>query len=260
MPKCESCGGKAGQSAVYPDGTERFFCNISCQKKAASIGCHFGEGEGREECINAIVLDVIDHKTLLVQFIPYGSGPVRIELLPYDAERFEPEQRAKTLKEILNPVILDGEKKYTTIRVDVVDVHDNIPRTIVHVSHWCEFCEEHLKVHCVSPESAILNLNKFLVWVWVDHNVSEEDREELTEFADEHVGAPYRKPLNLHLKKGAFTRYAKAHHMMRKGATRIPERTIQKVMHSKTSSTHAKRMAVFAENARHWHHGGRHTK
>jgi hypothetical protein len=262
MPKCETCEKEATLCALYDTG-QRFFCSQECQTaQHVSIGCHAGglmPGE-REECMNAIVLKVVNWKTLLVQFLPYGSTAVEIELASFDSIDFEVDwlYRANQLKEMLEPIRIDNEKQYAVIRVDITKVVDNKPQAVVHVSHSCDFCIEHMKVHCIGPDADVVNLNKLVTFLNIDHSMSEETRGEKTAEAMQHVDGPYhgryKKPLNLHLKKGAFTRYVKAHHYMGKQATRVPKSAINKVLHSKTASTLEKRRAAFAKAARTWHH------
>jgi hypothetical protein len=60
----------------------------------------------------------------------------------------------------------------------------------------------------------------------------------------------YRKPLDLHLKKGALHKELGV-----KSSQKIPHDKLAKALHS--DSPLERKRAQFAENASHWHHGGK---
>jgi hypothetical protein len=266
MPTCTGCG-KPGDDlkfADYPKKGRLFFCNQKCQNKF-----HVGEpkvmsSQQKHICINAVVEWVIDHQSLAVRFIPYGLEPVKVRILQYLNGDQEMEYNAvqyRFLSAMLDPREgEDGQKYYAICHVDVGSLIMGKIEAVVHVPHQCEFDENTLMVRC-SEGGKVINLSKVMTEMTfennADHAITDSGLDEYKPEARKYVSRD-RPPMHLHLKKGAFTKQLKQQHRLKGKATRIPESTIKKVLHSKKTSKLERERAQFAENARHWHHGGSH--
>jgi hypothetical protein len=271
--------------ADYRKQGRLYFCNQLCQDKF-----HIGprvlwsmNSNERHICVNAVVEGVIDHQTIAVRFIPYGIQPVVVRIMEYRDDEMELEYddiRFRFLSAMLDPQSgADGMRHYAICHVNIATVEAGLIHAVVHVPHGCDFNEYNLMVTCPEeadgqPGGRIINLSKVMTEMtfegYGDHPLTDEGLDRYTSKGESYVGRVMRKegpqrkgvkrpPMNLHLKKGAFTKQLKQQHKLKGKATRIPESTIQKVLHSKKTSKLERRRAQFAENARHWHHGGRHA-
>jgi hypothetical protein len=208
--------------------------------------------------INAVVENVVDHRTLVVRFIPYGLQSVRLSILQYrDAK--EPmqydEERFLVLSAMLDPVTdADGMRSYAILHVDATAVVGDALQSVIHVPHDCEFDETTLMAMC-NEGGRFLNLNKVMTGM-VSRKVSDATLETYVPEAAKYVGKLHLEKL----KQGAFTEDLHRAHLLKGKEKRIPERVIQHVLHSKKTSKLERERAQFAENARHWHHGGRGKK
>jgi hypothetical protein len=263
MPTCSGCGdaGKELKFANYPNRGRLWFCGLKCQQKF-HLGDHVPavmRTERKHISINAIVEAVVDHRTLAVTFIPYGLSFVDVNIMQYrdGPEKMDYDQaRFDMLSEMLAPITReDGMTYYAICHIDITDVKDGIIRAVVHVPHACNFDKDTLMAICEGDEGKLLNLSKVMTGM-ADRKMSDATMETYVPEASKYVG---RAPMHLHLKKGAFTKDLKRQHLLKGKATRIPEKTIKKVLHSKSTSKLERKRAQFAENARHWnhHHGHR---
>jgi hypothetical protein len=264
MPTCIGCWERETKNfADYPKQGRLWFCDLDCQKKF-----HLGDRDEipavmrsnvKHVSINAVVESVLDHRTLTVTFIPYGLSFVDVTIMQYREDMEYDKDRFEVLSEMLAPVVReDGLTYYAICHIDITDVVDGKIRGVVRVPHACKFDEDTLMVIC-QEGGKLLNLSKLMTGM-ADRKMSDATMESYRPEASKYVGdRNSRPPMHIKLVPGRFTRYVKQHHMMKGKENRIPEKAIQRVLHSKNASTHVKREAQFAENARHWHHGtGRH--
>jgi hypothetical protein len=269
MPTCSGCWEKQTENfADYAKEGRLYFCDVECLKKY-HVGVHkplVQSPEQKHTCINAIVEEVVDHRTLSVTFIPYGLSFVHVNIMQYreGVEDIDYDQdRYDVLSEMLDPIVReDGLTYYAICHIDITDVKDGNVRGVVIVPHGCRFDEDTLMAIC--PEGGkLLNLSKVMTGM-ADRKMSDATMETYRPEAENYVGdkhAPqrYRTPMHIKVVPHRFTNYAKSHHLMKGKANRIPEKAIQHVLHDPRASTHVRREAQFAENARHWnHHHGRH--
>lgn len=254
MPACSGCGDTDEdlKYADYADKGRLWFCGRDCQLRFQIGGGQQLTTAGKQSCVNAIVEEVIDHRTLLVRFLPYGRESIRITLLKY-IDKYElvdeGDVRYRALSAMLDPVKGDnGMKYYAALRVDIASAASKSLQAVVHAPHDCEFDEDTLMVTC-NAGGALINVNKVMTAI-IERSVSDAALKDYESEAQKYVG---KSPIVIK-HPGAFTRQLKRQHLLKGKATRIPESTIKKVQHSKTASKLEKERANFAENARHWDH------
>lgn len=259
--------------ADYKKRGRLYFCGLACQDKF-----HIGprvrwdlRSNSRSLCINAVVEGVVDHQTIAVRFIPYGIQPVIVRIMEYRDDEMDLEYddiRYRFLSALLDPQTGDdGVEHYAICSVNIATVEAGLIHAVVHVPQGSDFNEYNLTATLPEdddgqPTGTILNLSKLMTQMtadtYADHPLTNRGLDDYESKADSYVEAGhYREPLDIHVKPHAFTNELKAEGKLRKGATRIPESTINRVLRSKKTSKLERRRAQFAKNARHWHHPGR---
>lgn len=164
--QCEQCFEPAKFTATYPELGKIALCSIECNRKFY-IGCG-AAGKPMylaQVPINALVLDVVDWRTIKVLHIPFGTKPVEYRLA--DSHKFnksklmpsyitdEKQKRFEWLKQLFARV----DDEYPVVSVSPVgEDAKGRPLAHVYVPQNCDYCFKSLAASAARPDAVIGDL------------------------------------------------------------------------------------------------------
>ena len=282
-PKCAVCLGPAQFEVNDKVMGLVYFCSSDCHKKFypqttpkpgeigadeekqdASLEVHLNEIR-----INALIVEVIDYRTVKVIFIPYGHDmPVTVRLANgphFNSHDIKTEEEKAERKKILNSIFFDtatesSEPTYpiaSVIPVGAKQAKKNgglIILVTVYVPSKCQFDDRLLVAMANTPDAVIGDLGTSQSFHYAQSMSESKLRNKQLTQSDIGAKDPrWMEHANIH--PGRFTRWGIAHHIIHRGQ----KWTGSTIAHAsrvaaKTPGKHDDRMASLAKTFARFRH------